>query len=792
LDLLERLHTALADRYRIERELGRGGMATVYLAEDLKHARRVALKVLRPELSPALGAERFHREIETASRLQHPHILPLHDSGEAAGLLYYAMPYVEGESLRSRLTREVQLDATVAVGIAGDVADALACAHAAGVLHRDIKPENILLTGGHAVVADFGIGRAIDAAGADRLTETGLALGTPHYMSPEQASGARVLDARSDLYALGCVVYEMLAGEPPFNGPTSQAIMARHAMDPVPCLRTVRSTLSPGLEAAVGKALAKVPADRFATAAEFKEALSRGLREPAVVRSPGGRRRLAAGLAALVIGAGAAGALLAGLGPARSATADRERPIRSLAIAPLMNLTGDSSQVYLAQGITDQLVTTLAQIGALRVVGLKGRAAELPGQELARTHRIDAVLGGSLQRAGETVRIRIQLNSAATDQALWAQSFDGELRGILGLQDEVARSVADRLRISVTAEERSRLSAPRPTVSPAAYQAYVRGWHFLEKVSDTDFRRAIGYFNQAINADPAYAAPYVGLAYAYAELGYYGLAPPDEAYPRSRATALKAIELDSMLGEAHSALAGVHSVYDWDFPAAERGFERGLELSPRDARGHFYFGIYLTGMGETDSAVAELKRAVELEPLSLLTQAAAARPYYNGRRYEDAIAQARRALEIDSTFSRAHYWLGMSFAETGRPREAIREFEETLRRAGPLSVYRAALARAHALAGNTSQAREILRDLEEAATTKPVSSVEIAAVHAALDQKEQCFQWLDRAVEARDPLLQYIAVDQRFDRYRRDRRFEDMLRRMGFPAALIAAPPGGR
>jgi serine/threonine-protein kinase len=791
LELLDRLQQALADRYRIERELGRGGMATVYLAEDLRHGRRVALKVLRPELSPALGADRFQREIETASRLQHPHILTLHDSGEAAGLLYYAMPYVEGESLRARLTREVQLDATAAVGIAGDVADALACAHAAGVLHRDIKPENILLTGGHAVVADFGIARAIDAVGADRLTETGLALGTPHYMSPEQASGARVLDARSDLYALGCVLYEMLAGEPPFNGPTSQAILARHAVDPVPCLRTVRATVSPALEAAVGKALAKVPADRFATALDFKEALSHAFREPAVVRPATSHRRLAAGLAAIVVGAGVAGALLAGLGADRPVTAGGERPIRSLAVAPLENLTGDSAQVYLAQGITDQLVTTLAQIGALRVVRLKGGAAAMPAEELARTHRIDVVLGGSLQRAGEAVRIRIQLSSAASGQALWAHSYDGELRAILGLQDEVARSVADRLRVSVTAEERTRLTAPRPAVSPAAYQAYVRGWHFLEKVSETDFRRAIGYFNQAINADPAYAAPYVGLAYAYAELGYYGLAAARETYPRARAAALKAIELDSTLGEAHSVLAGVQSGYDWDFAAADRSFERGVELSPRSARSHFSFGMLHTAMGRIDDAVAELKKAQELDPLSLLTAAAAARPYYNGRRYEDAIAQARRALEIDSTFSRAHYWLGMSFAETGRPREAIREFQATLRSAGPLPAYRAALGRAYALAGDTSRAREILRELEEAARTKPVSSVEVATIHAALDQKEQCFRWLDRAMAARDPYLAYLAVDPRFDRYRSDPRFQDLLRRIGFPAALIAAPPGG-
>ncbi|HEY9506088.1 MAG TPA: protein kinase [Gemmatimonadales bacterium] len=792
MDLLTRLRSALAERYRIERELGRGGMATVYLAEDLKHHRRVALKVLRPELSPALGADRFLREIETASRLQHPHILSLHDSGEAAGLLYYAMPYVEGESLRARLAREVQLDATDAVGIAEEVADALACAHAAGVLHRDIKPENILLTGGHAVVADFGIARAIDAVAADRLTETGLALGTPHYMSPEQASGARVLDARSDLYALGCVLYEMLAGEPPFNGPSSQAILARHAVDPVPCLRTVRSTVSPALEAAVGKALAKVPADRFSTALEFKEALSRASREPALLPPAAGRRRLAAGLGAFVVGAGVAVALLVGIGSDRPVTADGERPIRSLAVAPLENLTGDSAQVYLAQGITDQLVTTLTQIGALRVVGLKGRAAAMPAEELARTHRIDAVLGGSLQRAGETVRIRIQLSSAVSGQGLWAQSYDGELRAILGLQDEVARSVADRLRVSVTAEERSRLTAPRPAVSPAAYQAYVRGWHFLEKVSEADFRRAIGYFNQAINADPAYAAPYVGLANAYTELGYYGLAAARETYPRARAAALKAIELDSTLGEAHSALASIQTTYDWDFAAAHRSFERGIELSPRYARGHFSFGMHLTAMGRIDDAVTQLKKAQDLDPLSLLTAAAAARPYYNGRRYEEAIAQARRPLEIDSTFSRAHYWLGMSLAETGRPGEAIREFETTLRSAGPLPAYRAALGRAYALAGDTSQARDILRELEQAARTEPASSVEIATVHAALDQKEQCFQWLDQAMAARDPYLVYIAVDPRFDHYRTDPRFQDLLRRMGFPAALIAAPPGVR
>jgi serine/threonine-protein kinase len=436
--MLERLQTALAGRYRIERELGRGGMATVYLAEDLKHGRRVALKVLRPELSPALGAERFHREIETASRLQHPHILTLHDSGEAAGLLYYAMPYVEGESLRARLTREVQLDATAAVGIAADVADALACAHAAGVLHRDIKPENILLTGSHAVVADFGIARALDAVGADRLTETGLALGTPHYMSPEQAAGARVLDARSDLYALGCVLYEMLAGEPPFTGPTSQAIMARHALDPVPPLRTVRATVSPALEAAVGKALAKVPADRFATAAEFRATLDRALREPSLAHPRAPRRRLGAGLLALALGLGIAIGLVAGFPPPRFGRSAGEGPIQSLAVEPFENLTGDSGQVYLAKGITDQLETELAQIGSLRVIGLPEAGGNTAAIEAARRLGLEAVLSGSLQRGGSNVRITARLKSTETGQALWARSFDGDLATILQLQADVA------------------------------------------------------------------------------------------------------------------------------------------------------------------------------------------------------------------------------------------------------------------------------------------------------------------------------------------------------------------
>jgi serine/threonine-protein kinase len=766
-------------------------MATVYLAEDLKHGRRVALKVLRPELSPALGADRFHREIAIASRLQHPHILTLHDSGEAAGLLYYAMPYVEGESLRSRLTREVQLDATVAVGIAVDVADALACAHAAGVLHRDIKPENILLTGGHAVVADFGIARALDAVGADRLTETGLALGTPHYMSPEQAAGARVLDARSDVYALGCVVYEMLAGEPPFSGPTSQAIMARHAMDPVPSLRTVRGTVSPALEAAVGKALAKVPADRFTTAAEFKAALDRALREPGVARPRIARHRLAAGLLAVALALGIAIGALAGLPLPRFGRPVGEGTIQSLAVEPFENLTGDSGQIYLAKGITDQLETELAQIGSLRVIGLPESGGTTAAIEAARRLRLEAVLSGSLQRAGSNIRISARLKSAETGQALWARSFDGDLTSILQLQADVARAVAERIRVSLTPGERSRIAGSRPQVTPAAYESYVRGAYFLDKGTEANFHIAIGHFAKAIDADPTFAAAYADMAECYANLGFFGGLAPEIAFPQARAAASKALALDSTLTNAHRALGVELQIGEWNFAEADRAYARAVALDSTSARSHWMRGMYLTAMNRSAEAIASVERAQRLDPLSLIIQSASARSYYNARRYQEAIDQARVALALDSTHARAHFWIGMAEEQLGRSDEAIRELKATIQYGGPTSAYLAALGHVYATSGQRREALRVLDDLETRSKTRYISPLDIATVRLGLGDTDSALALLSRAVQARDGGLHFLAVDPRYEPVHRDPRYQCLLRRIGFPDSLTVSPPEG-
>jgi TolB-like protein/Tfp pilus assembly protein PilF len=583
----------------------------------------------------------------------------------------------------------------------------------------------------------------------------------------------------------------MLAGEPPFNGPTSQAILARHAVDPVPCLRTIRSTVSPALEAAVGKALAKVPADRFPNALEFKEAMSRGLHAPAVVRPTARRWRIAAGLATFVAGSAVAAALFAGLGTDPS-TYDQDVPIRSLAIAPLLNLTGDSSQVYLVDGITEELVATLTQISALRVISLREKREDKTIGELAKETGADAILGGTLQRTGDALRITTTLSSVATGRSLWAAKEDGDLSGILALNDRVARSVADRIRVSLAPQERARLDARRRPVDPAAYEAYARGQYFKAKVTEVDLRKAVGHFRRAIELDPAYAPAYEGLASCYLELGYHALEPPGRAYELVQAYAAKALELDSSLGQAYSSLAHVQLHREWNFSEAESRIQRGLQMSPKQAALHFQYGMLLTAVGRFNDAAEEMSEAQHLEPLSLITSAAAARPFFNGRRYDQALAQAMKTLELDSTYSRAHYWAGMTYTQMGRAEDALRQFEAALK-FGPTPINRAAAGYALALMGERGKARAILRGLLEEAKTRPVSGVEIATVYSALGQRDEALESLHGAVETRDPQVVFLGVDPRFDSIRDDPRFTALLRVLGLPASVVSgAPEEGR
>ena len=711
-------------------------MAVVYLANDVRHNRPVAVKVLRSELAAALGASRFLREIEIVAKLQHPNVLGLLDSGQAGDLLYYVMPFVEGESLRHRLESELQLPVDEAVRIA----------------------------------------TAVTAAGGEKLTQTGIALGTPHYMSPEQGAATGKIDGRSDLYALGCVLYEMLAGSPPFTGATAQSILARHSVDPVPGLRSVRVTVHPGIEWAITKAMAKVPADRFATAVEFAEALAHPERAPI----PRSRRRvrLVGALAAVVVGLG----VLVGL----NAGGLRDRlfargAIPSLAVLSIQNLTGDTSLVYMAQGMTDQLFTDLAQIKALRVVGhtwvMKSPDSTRSVQQLADALGVDAALAGSLQRAGDSLHISAQLISAATGGALWAKSYDGVVTNILRLQNAVARDVAEQIRVELSPEVHARLAGPGRAVDPAAYAFYVKGRYFWNKGGE-NLRTALGFFTQALDVDPTYAAAYAGMAETYNQMGYGVVLSPKESFPKAKAAASRALELDSSNAGAFAALAYAQMYYDWDWPRAEQNYQTALRLNPNDAVARNEYSRFLLAMGRFDEAEAEAQQAIQLDPLSAPIAAEGGWvSHYRGRQ-EEAVTRLRAALELDTANGGIHFMLGRAYQAMERYPEAIEEYKRNSSTSGIGSM-----GNVEGLLGDRAAARQRLVELDSMQKAgKYVSPYVLALVYFGLGDRDQTFTWLNKAVDDRTHWLLWLNRDPRWILLRSDPRFKAVAHRVGLPA----------
>jgi TolB-like protein/Flp pilus assembly protein TadD len=770
---MERLKTALADRYALERELGRGGMATVYLARDLKHDRPVALKVLHPELGATLGPERFLREIRLTARLDHPHILAVLDSGEADGLLWYTMPYVEGESLRDRLEREVQLPVGEAVRLVREVADALDCAHEHGVVHRDIKPENILLARGHARVADFGVAHALDAGSTGKLTETGLALGTPAYMAPEQASGGR-LDGRTDVYALGCVLYEMLAGQPPYTGRTAQAVVGQTLGAPVPSVRHLRPDLPPTLDGVIRKALAKSPAGRFASARELARALDRSDSRPSRV----------------LIGVAAAAALVFviglgwGIGRPRSDAGDPRdgaHPLRSVAVLPFQSLSPDSGDAYFATGIAEDVSSQLARLGGITVIAhSSARAAGLregKPREIGATLGAAALLEGSVRRVGDQIRVTARLVDAHTGAQLWADNYDRTLHDVLGIQREISQRIAAALNASLTPGERSALSE-RPHVDPEAYRLYLLGRHHFARYTRPAFRRSIEYFQQALARDSTFAPAYAALADARVFVVLWGRERPRDLMPAARAAALKASVLDSTLGDAHTALGLIAAAYDWDWKAAEAHFRQAIALSPNSPYAHMWYGAFvLSPLGRHDEALAELRRAAELDPVSLPVRWNLAYRYYYARQFKEAVTEFERALELDPGFAPARSGLGHAYAGLGRYDEAL----AAMQTAEPDSAMtsNAVVGAVYAWAGQHDSAQTILRQMTDRSKREYVHPMDFSLLHAALGQRDEAFRWLRRAYEERSFLLIWVNVATWYDSLRDDPRFTALVRDLG-------------
>ena len=654
------LQNILSDRYRIERELGRGGMATVYLAEDLKHHRSVAIKVLDPELAAAIGAERFLREIEIAARLNHPQILPLHDSGAAEGLLYYVMPYVEGESLRERLRREKQLPLDDALRITRELADALDYAHGQGVVHRDIKPENILISRGHAVVADFGIARAIRAAGGTKLTETGLMLGTPLYMSPEQAIGGGELDGRSDQYSLACVLYEMLAGQPPFTGPTGESLVHQHLSVEPRSVSDLRPTVPAGIARTVGRALAKTPADRFGTLAAFAEALAH--RESAAVTAaapaplpPPARRRwrlaLLGGTAVVV----AAGALLM-LRPGRQAPAPAPaRPVHErseIAVLPFQNLSAEGPHAYFAGGLHDELLTQLAKVAALKVISRTSvmgyQDTSKPLKAIATELGVGSVVEGSVQVVGGRLRVTVQLIDAATDEHLWAERYDRTLDDAFAIQSEVAQQIVAAVGAALTRAEQGSLTAA-PTTNAEAYRQYMQGREYWTRPGHLRQNCEIAQqlYERALALDPNFALAHAALSQVHGQMYWYRHDPSAARAAHQREEAEAALRLAPDLPQAHIAMGLAHYWGRRDYRRALNEFAIALKGLPNDAELWTLIGSVHRRLGNWNEVFAAFEKAAQLDPREAnLFLDLGGWTYHAMHRYADAVRAYDRALSL--------------------------------------------------------------------------------------------------------------------------------------------------
>jgi serine/threonine protein kinase/tetratricopeptide (TPR) repeat protein len=791
---LDQLKAALADRYRLERMLGEGGMATVYLAHDLKHGRQVALKVLKPEVTAALGPQRFLNEIQVTANLQHPHILPLYDSGNADGMLFYVMPLVRGESLRQRIEREKLLPVGEAITIARQVASALDFAHRQGVIHRDIKPENILLQEGDALLADFGIALALSEAAGGRLTGTGVSIGTIEYMSPEQAGGERDLDARSDVYALGAVTYEMLTGHPPVTGSTAVAIIAKLLTEPPTQPRSVRGDVPRALDAAVMRALAKAPGDRFSSARAFADALTAepsatensGTRRTPVVTPPRRRRTIALVIVG-VIGALSAYALarsgMAGRSTAASG-ADSPGGIRSLAVLPLDNYSGDSTQNYFAEGMTDELTAALATISQLRVTS-RGSAMQFGGRtrpstpKIAQALDVDAVVEGSVSRSGDRVRITAQLIDARADKHLWAKSFEGNSSDVLGLQAELASAIAREINVRLTEREQARLAAAR-SVNPDAYDAYLKGRYFFNRPSDENLQKAITRFEETVRLSPTFAPGYSGLSDAYLWAGYNeGFLTSSQAKPKARAAAQKAVELDSTSAEAHTSLATFKLFYERDWEGSEREFRRAIALNPNYAFAHDQFCLLLALTGRFEESIAEGRLAAQLDPLSpqVLIDAMTA-PMFQ-KNFPAAKALTRKAAELDPTFFFPVMVEGWIDLEAGKFREAIPPLRKASTMDAPPFVT-AFLAYAYGAAGYRDSAMVEVEALKKMSPRGQVLPFNLALVYLGLGDHERALDNLERALASDSQMMPWLGQDAMYDPLRSEPRFKALTAKMNF------------
>ncbi len=780
--------------------LGAGGMGEVFCARDTRLGRDVAIKILPERLADNPGAlERFEREARAVAALSHPNILAIHDFGREGGVAYAVMELLEGDSLDQRLARE-QLSWRKALEVGSSIADGLASAHGRGIIHRDLKPANVFVTReGLVKILDFGLARQDSPASQEGTavatatagTEPGTLLGTLGYMSPEQARG-ETADSRSDIFSLGCILYEMLTGRRAFHKSTRAESLAAILRDDPGDLSEAGRALPPALNGLVRRCLEKNPDERFQSARDLAFAMRETLGSSAVSAVPAAapetapRRRgawiaagfLAAALLALAFDVGGLRSRLARGGGQR---------VHSLAVLPLENLSRDPQQEYFADGMTEELITRLSKVGNLRVIsrtsvmGYKDTKKKLP--EIAKELGVDTILEGSVLRDGQRVKVTAQLIDGSSDRHIWADSYERDMKEILPLQSEVARAVAQEVGVQLTSSEQAGLAAATRPVIPAAYDAYVRGRHAWNKRAEASLREGIRLFQESIDAEPTYAPAYAGMADCYSQLGYGNHLSPEDSFPRAKAAAQRALDLDPNLAEGHASLGFATMYFDWDFAAAEREYRRAIELNPNSALAHQWYAYLLTARERPEQeAAAQIAMAKTLDPLSVPINTDQAYMLYYYGKVEEALKSVRMALEMDPKNPLAHFWLVRIYTSQGKYAEAEAELENI----GVLRTWMPAMASAgflYGLRGKRTEAESVLQQFADLKKQgKFASSYAIAVVDVGLGEKDRALAHLEDAYRERSNWLVWLKRDPRWQPIRADPRFKELVRRVGLPA----------
>jgi TolB-like protein/Tfp pilus assembly protein PilF/tRNA A-37 threonylcarbamoyl transferase component Bud32 len=786
--------STFAGRYQVIEELGHGGMGRVYKVFDSDIKEKIALKLLRPEVAlDRETVERFSNELKLARKISHRNVCRMFDLGKAEGTTFIAMEFVAGEDLKKLIRKTGQLGVGRAVSIGKQVCEGLMEAHHLGVVHRDLKPQNIMVDeDGNARIMDFGIARSLSGKG---ITGAGVMIGTPEYMSPEQVEGKEA-DQRSDIYSLAIILYEMLTGRVPFEGDTPFTVGVKHKSEIPRDPRELNTQIPQDVSWLVLKCLEKDKVKRYQSAEELHADLQRveqGL--PTTERVLAARKPFTSKeitvkfsleklvfpglvIAALVI---AAGLILWRVLPKKEAVSAESGP-PSVAVLPFVDDSPEKVHDYLCEGIPSTLINALITIQNLRVPARtsafsfagKGLDIQAIGQKL----NVENVLEGSIQVVGNNLRVTATLIKVKDGYQLWNATYDRKLEDVFAIQDEIAQAIVKVLKVRLLGEQEEPL-VRRYTENIEAYKLYLEGLYYWNKRTGKDLNEAIELFNQALSKDPNYALAYVGLADSYSLLSLFGDARPQDVFPRAKAAATKALEINETLAEAHNSVAYVYESYDWNWKAAETEFKRALELNPNYAIGHFWYGELLLYFGRFEEAIREMKRALELDPVSLVINANLGWAYIMARQTDQALAQLHKTLEMDPNFAAARLFLGFANLEKRNFSEAINEMKKARELSGDTSVMVASLGKAYAAAGKFEEAKGILEELKVRSQKQHVSAYRMASVYAVMGDYDRAFELANKAYEERDENLIQIKVDHAFAPVHSDPRYKALLKKMG-------------